>query len=204
MLAAVLASLPFAETPGVNTPLSPAELNAAMSLAAFLIALMSFPAKAALAWAIVVPPEGDDPKAALLRMAATSCCSSCILAWSSWLRLIPVDVLEMLAQKAPISLPSSVILWVPMVVFATPANVFPPAVPPNQTACVRLRWVAQKPWVRVVRGASFKKVKVTVSPAARVVLAVIAPRFVDTVDVPRAEAPMSVSIHPVSEFSVTE
>jgi hypothetical protein len=51
-------------------------------------------------------PLGALPKAEAFSSAAISCCSSCILAWSSADRLAPVLVLEMSLQKAPVSLPS--------------------------------------------------------------------------------------------------
>jgi hypothetical protein len=75
-----LASLPLAEIPGVKVPLSPLVLNAAICCIADWICDSSVPQYATLAESRLMVPVGDEPNAALLRMAANSCCASCILA----------------------------------------------------------------------------------------------------------------------------
>src|SRR5258705_5372398 len=64
-LANDLASLPFAEAPGVKTPLSPASLNAPIATWAALIKVSSVPQYASFAASIDTPPVGLDPNASL-------------------------------------------------------------------------------------------------------------------------------------------
>src|SRR5262245_38651221 len=116
------------------------------------------------------PLLGTVPKAEAFSSAAMSCCSSCILAWSSADRLVPVDVFDISLQKAPISFPRVSIGRPQSVVFpmpdtpATPGNVCPKLVPPNQAIFASCECVAQKPWVRVTPWPVFSNTQVTVSP----------------------------------------
>src|SRR5512142_427989 len=94
------ACLLSAEVPGVKVLLSPWVLKEAACCRAVLIAVALVPHNADSHWAnIPDPPLGTLPKAEAFSSAARSCCSSCILDWSSEVRLAPVDVLEISAQK---------------------------------------------------------------------------------------------------------
>src|SRR6266498_5675283 len=90
-----LAYLLSADVPGVKVPLSPAVLKEAACCRAVLIVFVLPVQYAASHWAnIPDPPLGTVPKAEAFSSAASSCCRSCILAWSSDDRLAPVVVLE--------------------------------------------------------------------------------------------------------------
>src|SRR5262245_6584450 len=114
--------------------------------------------------------DGAEPNVALLRMAANSCCNSCILALSRSDRLSLFVVKAMFDQKPPRTF-SIVSSGRPQSVLSvTPLKWFPPTSPPNHDAVVIDSCVAQKPWVRVVCALSwFVNVQVTVCPSASVV-----------------------------------
>src|ERR1041384_1792946 len=113
-----------------------------------------------------LPPMGELPKAEAFSSAASNCCKSCILAWSSADRFLLVDVLETLLQKPPITvwipdagvvcvartsarvLPQRVMSPMPCTL-ATPGKLCPYPGPPNQAMLASCECVAQKPWVRV-------------------------------------------------------
>src|SRR5262245_61533188 len=80
---------------------------------------------------------------------------------------------------------------------ATPGNVCPNAVPPNQAILASGVWVAQNPWVRVTPGPVFSNTQVTVSPFLREILAVIVLRLPEPVLPP---LPDTVQAYGVSGF----
>src|SRR5262245_23496704 len=119
-------------------------------------------------------PVGLDPNAALLRIAASNCCSNCILAFSRSVLWPFVDVFAMFDQKPAMSSP--LLIALPQrVLSATGPSVGPPGYHgvPFQTPSVISMWVAQKPWVRVVRLPAFSYRQSTVAPAARLVIVTV-------------------------------
>ena len=174
-------------------------LNDAIAACAFLIAVMSVPQYAEIAFAIDMP-VGDEPKSWLFRIAARSCWSSCMRAWSSAVRFTPVEVLAMFAQKPPMtcSTVSGVVVHRERSASVIPLVVIPPMVVPVglQTSATSHEWVAQKPWVLVVSAPLFVNVHVTVAPAARsLIVPVRVPTSPDAVVPP---APAVVTTHPTS------
>src|SRR5262245_9094959 len=105
MFAAALEPFGSADVPGLNAWVSPAVLNDAAWVWAVLIACVFVPHRA-VSQAEKLPMVGIVPKAEAFSSAASNCCKSCILAWSSAVRDEPLDFFEMLAQKPPISFPS--------------------------------------------------------------------------------------------------
>src|SRR6185369_16796424 len=99
---------------------------------------------------------------------------------------------------------------------ATPGNVWPNPVPPNQAIYASCGWVAQKPWVRVTFDpvAVFSNVHVTVSPAFSVMLAVavarspvpllVPPALTVQLVLPGDPTPVSTHDEPSPRSSVTE
>src|SRR5206468_2973663 len=124
------------------------------------------------------PPLGKLPKAEAFSSAASNCCKSCILPWSSAVRLAPVDFLETSLQKPPstfpmvsMDLPQRVASPMPGVA-ATPGKECPNPEPPNQAIWASCECVAQNPWVRVAPLPVFSKTHFTVSPFLRLMVAV--------------------------------
>src|SRR5262249_28301307 len=118
MLLAVLLS---AAVPGVKLLLSPCELNDAACCCALLIAVGLVPQYAlsqAANWP--EPPLGMLPKAEPFSSAASNCCNSCILCWSSDERFFPVDVVDTPLQKPPIRMGSVLMLRPQSMVSPTP------------------------------------------------------------------------------------